>query len=435
MTQDKYPLQDKERLFDLLIHDLRSPLAVAATSVHNLLHRGERYGPLNEKQSQVMERIARNVQKSQCLIQEMIEILRSEEGIFQREYFYLEPALREALMDALGVTLPQIHDRLLQAVQPHEFQTLLESQGIFFRVEGRFCSSFFCHDQRKIQQILRNLISNALKYRRKKVRIQIAGEADLVIQVEDDGPGISTEGQKTIFGRFVQLEPAAVFPLAGLGLGLAGVKTLVEAMGGEITLKSREGAGTTFTVIIPPLYRRKESAMGKDSILNDKSILAVDDEPDVLDILEEEINAECRGCRILRATNYDQAMEYLAKEPFDLVILDIMGVRGFELLDEAKRRGLPVAMLTAHALSAESLKKSIEKGARAYLPKEKLGDVVPFLEDILLYGNEEGWNRLFGRMGDFFDRRFGPDWQQKDTRFWNSFSGQIGGRFDRVVIK
>jgi len=65
MNRDRYPFQDKERLFDLLIHDLRSPLAVVAASVHNLIHRGERYGPLNEKQNQVMERIARNVQKSQ----------------------------------------------------------------------------------------------------------------------------------------------------------------------------------------------------------------------------------------------------------------------------------------------------------------------------------------------------------------------------------
>jgi CheY-like chemotaxis protein len=246
---------------------------------------------------------------------------------------------------------------------------------------------------------------------------------------------MSTEGQEKIFNRFVQLEPAPVSPLAGLGLGLAGVKILVEAMGGAITLTSQKGAGTVFMVAIPPLNRRKESAVVRDSILNEKIILAVDDEPDVLDILEEEINAECRGCRISRATTYDQAMEALAKGSFDLVILDIMGVRGFDLLDEAKKRGLPVAMLTAHALSADTLKKSIEKGARAYLPKEKLGEVVPFLEDILEYENDEGWNRLFGRLGDFFDRRFGPDWQQPDTKFWNSVSGPIGGRFDRVIIK
>jgi hypothetical protein len=74
-------------------------------------------------------------------------------------------------------------------------------------------------------------------------------------------------------------------------------------------------------------------------------------------------------------------------------------------------------------------------GARAYLPKEKLGDVVPFLEDILQYENEEGWNRLFGRLGDFFDRRFGPDWRKSESQFWNSFSDRVEGRFDRVVIK
>jgi CheY-like chemotaxis protein len=435
MKQDPYTFQHKERLFDLLIHDLRSPLAIVAASVHNLIHRGERYGPLTDKQIQVMERIGRNVRKSQVLLQEMIEILRSEEGIFQREYFYLEPVLLAALMDALEIALPEIYDRLRQASHPREFQTLLESQGIFFQITGRFSRSFFCHDPRKIQQILRNLVSNALKYRRSRVGIRIEGEAELFIRVEDDGPGMSDEGQKMVFNRFVQLEPAPVSPLAGLGLGLAGVKTLVETMGGEITLTCQKGEGTVFTVAIPPLARRKESAVEKDSMLNEKTILAVDDEPDVLDILEEEINAECRGCRISRATTYDQAMEALAKEPFDLVILDIMGVRGFDLLDEAKKRGLPVAMLTAHALSPETLKKSIEKGARAYLPKEKLGEVVPFLKDMLQFEYDEGWNRLFGRLGDFFDRRFGPDWQQPDTKFWNSVSGSIGGRFDRVIIK
>jgi hypothetical protein len=74
-------------------------------------------------------------------------------------------------------------------------------------------------------------------------------------------------------------------------------------------------------------------------------------------------------------------------------------------------------------------------GARAYLPKEKLGDVVPFLEDILQYENEEGWNRLFGRLGDFFDRRFGPDWRKSESQFWNSFSSRVDGPIERVVIK
>ncbi|MEW6184155.1 MAG: ATP-binding protein [Thermodesulfobacteriota bacterium] len=431
------PTKKPEQLFDLFIHDLRSPLAVAAASVQNLLRHSERYGPVSDKQKQMLERIIRNIHKSQALLQEMIEIMRSEEGIFQREYFFLEPALRQALMDALETTLPQVHDQLLHASHPQGFQSLLETQGISYAISGRFCRSFFCHDQRKIQQVLRNLISNALKYRRTRIWISIDGDAEIFIQIRDDGQGILPEGQKRIFNRFVRLETEQTFEYSGLGLGLAGVKTLVEAMEGKIEFNSREGEGTVFSLTIPPLNRRKGIPMGKekDSILNGKTILAVDDEPDILDILEEEINAEGRGCRISKATSFEQAKEYLAREPFDLVILDIMGVRGFDLLEEATQKGLPVAMLTAHALSPEALKKSIEKGARAYLPKEKLGEVVPFLEDILQYQSEESWNRLFGRLGGFFDQRFGQDWQEQDTRFWNSFSGKIGGRFDRVIIK
>ncbi|MBI5585925.1 MAG: response regulator [Deltaproteobacteria bacterium] len=435
MSDSAVRTQEKERLFDLLIHDLRSPLAIASTSVHNLLQRAERYGPVNDRQRPVLERIARNIQKSQNLLQEMIEILRSEEGFYRREYFYLEQVVGETLLEVLEMLSPQTVERLAGVKNLEEYREILEQEGISIEISGKFCGSLFCHDRCKISQILRNLISNALKYRRRRVEVILAGETNLLIKVRDDGPGISREGQKILFGRFVRIEENNPFQWTGLGLGLAGIKTLVETMGGKIELESREGAGTTFMVELPPLSRRKENGLMKDSILNGKKILAVDDEPDVLDILEEEIGSACEGCRIYKATTYEQAVELLNQKAFDLVILDIMGVRGFELLEEALKQDLPVAMLTAHALSPEALKKSIEMGARAYLPKEKLGDVVPFLEDILKYGNEEGWGRLFGRMGDFFDRRFGPDWRKSESQFWKGFSDQIEGRFDRVVIK
>ena len=79
----------KERLFDLLIHDLAGPLAIASTSTGNLLHKAERYGPLSESQKRVLERVERNVEKAQNLLQEMVEILRSEEGLFQRDFFLI----------------------------------------------------------------------------------------------------------------------------------------------------------------------------------------------------------------------------------------------------------------------------------------------------------------------------------------------------------
>jgi len=116
-----------------------------------------------------------------------------------------------------------------------------------------------------------------------------------------------------------------------------------------------------------------------ESILNGKKILAVDDEPDVLTVLEEEILGAAPNCYFDRSTNYQKAAEFLSSFTYDLVILDIMGVRGFDLLNLAVDRPspLPVVMLTAHALSPGALRQSIEMGARAYLPKRNLEKLFP----------------------------------------------------------
>lgn len=434
--QSKKDLEEKGLIVDLLVHDLRGPLAVIATSASNLIQKPERYGPLNESQDLALQRILRNTRKAQTLLQDMIELFRSEEGFFQEDYFTIDETFKESLMEVLEAILPQEAEKLCQLENNKEdYEAFLKTQGIFYEIKGKYCRTPFCHDQKKIQQILRNLISNALKYRRARMKISIRGSRDLYLRVEDDGLGIPSHGQQAVFERFVRLTNKETAHIPGLGLGLAGVKTLVKAMGGEITLISREGLGTRFLVRIPPLNLRKEDYMVSDSILNGKRILAVDDEPDVLEVLEEEILDACPDSLIDKATSYEKAVELLNSWTYDIVILDIMGVRGFDLLALAKTKNYPVAMLTAHALSAEALKRSIEMGARAYLPKEKLGEIVPFLEDIMEYEAPAGWNRLFDKLGGFFDNRFGSDWRRSDQKFWNEFKQDVGGRFDRVIIK
>jgi CheY-like chemotaxis protein len=163
----------------------------------------------------------------------------------------------------------------------------------------------------------------------------------------------------------------------------------------------------------------------KESMLKDLQILAVDDEQDVLDLIMEEVQDACPDCRIHLALSYQQAVDFLVSWTYDLVILDIMGIRGFDLLEIAAARKLPVVMLTAHALTPEALKKSIEMGARAYLPKEKLGEIVPFLEDVLRYDALPAWRKLFEKMGDFFDHRFGAGWQKKEESFWKDFTERL----------
>ncbi len=150
--------------------------------------------------------------------------------------------------------------------------------------------------------------------------------------------------------------------------------------------------------------------MSPESLLKDKVILVVDDEPDVIETIKEELDM----CLVHEATDYDTALQYLMSYTYDIVILDIMGVNGFELLKKSVQRGFPTVMLTAHALSPESLRKSIKLGAISFLPKEKIPELASFLEDVVLGGGKPVWQKLFDRLGDFFTRRFGPNWEEKD---------------------
>jgi DNA-binding response OmpR family regulator len=155
------------------------------------------------------------------------------------------------------------------------------------------------------------------------------------------------------------------------------------------------------------------------SILDGKTILAVDDEPDVLKVLEEEVMGACPSCKFDTATDYEGAAALLKSKDYDIVILDIMGVRGFDLLDIAVAKKLKVAMLTAHALSAEALKRSHDMGARAYLPKDKLGELVPYLEDVLQYEYKTGWKRLLGKLEKDFNDVFETQWKEKHgINYW-----------------
>lgn len=155
--------------------------------------------------------------------------------------------------------------------------------------------------------------------------------------------------------------------------------------------------------------------MNAESPLKDKVVLVVDDEPDVLETVEEELDM----CLVHKATDYDTALQYLLSYTYDIVILDIMGVNGFELLKNSVSRGFPTVMLTAHALSPESLKKSIKLGAVSFLPKEKISDLQHFLEDVVLEEGKPVWQKLFDKLNDYFNKRFGPDWKEQDEFFKN----------------
>ena len=170
-----------------------------------------------------------------------------------------------------------------------------------------------------------------------------------------------------------------------------------------------------------------------ESILNEKRILAVDDETDVLETLADLLE-DYPGLILDTATDYESGYHLLRSWTYDAVILDIMGVRGYDLLNAAVHLGFPTVMLTAHAFSSEDLKRSITLGARAYIPKERMADMPAFLEDVISLGHRSSLKKMFQRLGGLFDKLFGSRWMEDEKTFWKQVaSGEY--RPEPVILK
>jgi len=151
-------------------------------------------------------------------------------------------------------------------------------------------------------------------------------------------------------------------------------------------------------------------------LLDYKRVLIVDDEPDILEVLEGLLPM----CDVVRSTTFQEAKQLLETQYFDLAILDIMGVDGYGLLEIANSRKVIAVMLTAHALTPESIVRSYKEGAAYFVPKDEITKIVTFLEDILeaIEKGKPTWSRWFTRLGGFLDRKFGLKWQEDDKEFW-----------------
>jgi DNA-binding NtrC family response regulator len=157
--------------------------------------------------------------------------------------------------------------------------------------------------------------------------------------------------------------------------------------------------------------------MDAEKIIAGKKILIVDDEKDVLDGLIDLLEI----CKIDTALSFEEGKRLLEENEYDLAVLDIMGVKGFDLLKIANERNVPALMLTAHGLSEENLKKSAKDGAAYYAPKDEMKNIGVFVADVIeaMEKKKSPWIRWFDRLGGFYDRKFGgTDWREKEKKFW-----------------
>ena len=153
---------------------------------------------------------------------------------------------------------------------------------------------------------------------------------------------------------------------------------------------------------------------------NNKKILIVDDEIDILESLEDLLDDIFM---VDPASSFEEAVACLKDNTYDVAILDIMGVRGYDLLEATHALGIPTLMLTAHALSPDNLKKSIELGADAYIPKDKMVDISMYVEDVLISRQDKRKNNFkwYTKLRPLFDEFFGDGWKDPEKQFWDEF--------------
>jgi signal transduction histidine kinase len=243
----------KQRIkFDFLVHDLKVPLAVIEAGLTSLIQKTDKYGPLTDKQLKVLKRALRNTLVTRTLVNDALELGRSSQGIIQKTTFPLSGFVVQTLVEIFDLVDLETSDCVRGCDTLSVLKEQLSEKGILLTVDERLWHQEVSMDESKMKQIIRNLLSNALKYKKKQVELKIGQEEDsFVVIVGDDGDGIPSGYHDKIFECYFQMDMQGDYCVRGHGVGLAGVMVLVEDMGGHLFLESDVGKGATFSVKVP----------------------------------------------------------------------------------------------------------------------------------------------------------------------------------------
>ena len=220
-------------------------------------------------------------------------------------------------------------------------------------------------DRDAVARALWNLLDNAVKYSPpdSTIWIGVSATADgrsACVSVRDEGIGIPSHEQRTVFDRFVRGREATSRRIQGTGIGLALVREIMRAHHGSVAVESEPGAGSTFTLVLPQADDIEPHAAsshdagllagvsGSQGVPVMARVLVVEDEPAIAFALEADLRSEGHGVSI--ATSGDQAVDLARSEEFDLILLDVMlpGKDGFEVCRELRRGGMQVGDHRAH---------------------------------------------------------------------------------------
>lgn len=352
----------KINFFTLIAHEIRTPVSLIIGPLEKIMDSAYTFPQVIEDDLKI---INRNSQRLLALVNQLLDFRKAEKGIFIINFS--EQNIYELLQN--------IYDR---------FKPVAEQKGITFTLDTDNKELFAVIDTEAITKVISNLLTNALKYARNKIKIKCtSNNGYVIIKVTDNGRGIEENEQKSIFRPFYQI---AQSHKPGTGLGLSLVKSLVDAHKGMVEVDSIPGQFTTFTITIPkeqqdftPASVKNENIAdlpvsepdNDDTSLAKPTLLIVDDNADVRDFLSDSFKATYS---ILLAKNGKEGLELLKQEAADLIISDVMMpvMDGIEFCKELKENVLyshiPFILLTAKT-DNDSKVTGIKIGADAYIEK------------------------------------------------------------------
>lgn len=365
----------KSRFFANISHELRTPLTLINAPLESLIEGGQ---ISDESVRQTLKVAKRNGVSLLSLVEEILDLAKLEAG--KLKLIENPVRLREFLNDILSDYTAAFEKKGIElklAYEPEEDMALLL-------------------DENKYSKIIRNLLSNALKFTKDEITIQLGyspnGKEKILLRVTDNGIGIDESDLPYIFDRYYQSQRPGTKAEGGTGIGLALAKELAELMSGDLTASSKVGFGSTFSLAIPfkevkeetivPLTKADNEVLDvalKETITRYSAKFSVD--KPVLLITED--HHEMRAFiaqtlepyfAILQAENGKVALETLQREKVDIIISDVMMplMDGFELLEAIKQdeklHQISIVMLTARADQEDKL-HALTLGIDDYLTK------------------------------------------------------------------
>lgn len=380
-------------------HELRTPLN-SILLLSRLLEENND-GSLSQEQTEYARVIQTSGKGLLALIDEVLDLSKIEAGKMELETHTV--VVDEVLKDLQGLFVP-----------------LAREKGLAFHIEAAEAPGTILTDQQRLEQILKNLVSNAVKFTKEgSVTLTVSSEdANIRFAVQDTGIGISPAHMEGIFEAFRQADGTTRRRFGGTGLGLSISKELARLLGGDIVASSEEGKGSLFVLTIPkiletsaaptvseqaplpallpaapepaPLPQPGEAASVPAEAFPPKSLLIIEDDAPFAAALKQFIKE--KGYEVLVAPDGEAGLSMLQEHRPDGILLDIMlpGKDGWEVLDELKKnpsnRSIPVHVMS----SLNARRESMERGANGFISKplafEQMGDVIKSLEALRVRG-------------------------------------------------